>query len=121
MLKKFVYDNVHEETKYIRFYYNQHHDGTKEPLIIPDRQIESLRLICNSNIEDILLEPFVVEKFLKGQHVIVKDGPFKGVEGVIARFQGQQRVGIAIEGLMTLVTAYIPTAYIDHIDYEKKR
>lgn len=115
-LKEYVFDNVHDETKYIRFYYNQHHDGTKEPLIVPDRQIRSLMLICDSNAEDILLEPFVVEKFLKGQRVIIKEGDFAGVEGIVARFQGQQRVGIAIEGLMTMVTAYVPSAFLERID-----
>lgn len=118
-LKQYVYDNVHNETKYIRFYYNQHHDGTKEPLIVPDRQMQSLIQICNSEVEDILLEPYVVEKFLKGQRVLVKEGPFAGVEGVVARFCGQQRVGISINGLLTIATAYIPTAFIEHINPTK--
>lgn len=118
-LKKYVYDNVHEDTKHVRFYYNQHHEGSKEPLIVPDRQIKSFMLICDSNVEDVLLEPFVVKKFLKGQRVIVKEGPFAGVEGVVARFQGQQRVGISIEGLLTIVTAYVPTAFIEHIHSSK--
>lgn len=116
VLEKHVFDNVHEDTKYIRFYYNQHHDGTKEPLVIPNKQIRSLMLICESNVEDILMKPFVVEKFLRGQRVIIKEGDFAGVEGVVARFQGQQRVGIAIEGLMTMVTAYVPSAFLERID-----
>lgn len=116
VLKEYVYDNVHDETKYIRFYYNQHHDGTREPIIVPDKQIMSLMLICDSNAEDILLETFVVEKFVKGQRVIIKEGEFAGVEGVVARFKGQQRVGIAIEGLMTMVTAYVPSAFLERID-----
>ena len=118
-LKQYVYDNVHDETKHIRFYYNRHHDGTKEPLIVPDRQMQSLIKICNTKAEDVLLEPFMVEKFLKGQHVIVKEGPFAGVEGIIARFCGQQRVGISINGLLTIATAYIPTAFIEHINPTK--
>ena len=28
-LKGFVYDNYHEQTKHLRFYYNLHHDGKK--------------------------------------------------------------------------------------------
>lgn len=112
-LKEYIFDNVHDETKYLRFYYNQHHDGTKEPLIVPDSQIRSLMLICESNADDLILEPFPVEKFLKGQKVIVKDGLFAGVEGIVARFMGQQRVGITIEGLFTMTTAYVPTAFLE--------
>lgn len=114
-LKEYIYDNVHDETKYLRFYYNQHHDGTKEPLIVPDSQIRSLMLICESNADDLILEPFPVEKFLKGQRVIVKEGIFTGVEGVVARFMGQQRVGITVKGLFTMTTAYIPTAFLEKL------
>lgn len=114
-LKQHVYDNVHDETKHIRFYYNQHHDGTKEPLIIPDWQINSLMLICGSEEEDIILEPITAEKFIKGQHVLVKEGPFTGVQGIVARFMGQQRVGISIDGLFTMTTAYVPSAFLERV------
>lgn len=45
-IKNFVYDNVH--LPFLRFYYKHHHEGriiTKEPLIIPKQQLESLRII----------------------------------------------------------------------------
>lgn len=115
-LKQYVYDNVHDETKHIRFYYNRHHNGTKEPLIIPDWQINSLMLICDSEEEDIILEPISAEKFMKGQQVIVKEGPFIGVQGIVARFMGQQRVGISIDGLFTMTTAYVPSAFLERVD-----
>lgn len=115
VLKEYVYDNVHEETKHLRFYYRHRHVGAnieKEPLIVPDSQIRSLMIICNSGVDDILLQPFPVEKFQKGQRVVITEGEFKGVEGVVARFQGQQRVGIVIDGLLTMTTAYIPSAFL---------
>lgn len=111
-LKEFVYDNNHDDTKYLRFYYNQHHDGTKEPLVIPQRQMNSLMKICGVKVDDKQLDPFVVEKFKTGQLVRVKDGPFAGVEGIVKRYKGQQRVGIVVEGLFTVTTAYIPSAYL---------
>lgn len=116
-LKEYVYDNVHWETKYVRFYYCRHHDGTKEPLIVPDVQMKSFMLMCEAHVDDVHVKPFVVEKFLKGQHVLVKEGPFAGVEGIVARFQGQQRVGIVIDGLLTAVTAYVPSAYLERTEY----
>lgn len=115
-LKRYVYDNVHEETRHIRFYYNHYHSGKKEPLIVPEKQIETLRIICTIEAKDVLMEPFVVEKFAKGQHVRVTEGPFAGVEGIVARFQGQQRVGITVEGLMTIVTAYVPSAFLEPLN-----
>ena len=39
--------------------------------------------------------------------------PFKGVIGRVARWQGQQRVGVCIEEIGTIATAYIPNAFIE--------
>lgn len=114
-LKKYVYENG-DDTKYLRFYYNIHHDRTKEPLIIPQRQMTSLMKICEAEAEDKHLEPFVVEKFKEGQLVRVKDGPFAGVEGVVKRYKGQQRVGIVVEGLFTITTAYIAKDKLELVD-----
>ena len=45
----------------------------------------------------------------------VVDGAFKGVIGIVARWQGQQRVGVVVEGLVTMVTAYVPSAFLEEI------
>ena len=64
---------------------------------------------------DLILTTTDVPKFIKGQHVRVIDGKFKGVEGIVARYQGQQRVGIVINGLLTACTAYVPSAFVKKI------
>lgn len=113
-IKSFVYDNVN--LPHLRFYYHHFHEGArvvKEPLIVPDYQIESLKIICASEAEDIILVPSDVHKFKKGQSVRVTDGSFKGVTGKVARYHGQQRVAIIIEGLFTVCTAYVPSAFME--------
>ena len=117
-IKTFVYDNVHEATKPLRFYYRHFHVGSrivKEPLIVPDNQMESLKIICAAEAEDILLVSDDVHKFEEGQPVRIIDGQFKGVVGKVARYHGQQRVGVIIDGLMTIATAYIPRAFLEQI------
>lgn len=57
-----------------------------------------------------------VPKFRAGQVVRVIHGKFKGVIGTVARYQGQQRVGVVINGLLTVATAYIPKAFIVPVD-----
>lgn len=116
-IKSFVYDNLN--LPYLRFYYRyfiSRNKVEKTPLIIPDEQIESLRVICKSEAEDIIFSTENIEKFRNGQRVRVIDGKFKGVEGTVARYQGQQRVGIVIDGLLTAITAYIPKAFIKKIE-----
>lgn len=97
-----------------------HHDGTKEPLVVPQWQMTSLMKICDAEAEDKHLEPFVVEKFKVGQLVRVKDGPFAGVEGIVKRYKGQQRIGIVVDGLFTITTAYIAKDKLEVLEITKK-
>ncbi len=115
-IKAFVYDNGN--LPYLRFYYcHSYADGklSKEPLIVPDCQMESLRIICAAEAADTIFLTSDVEKFRIGQMVRVVGGNFQGVVGRVARFQGQQRVGIVIDGLLTACTAYIPTAFLEEM------
>lgn len=115
-IKSFVYDNVN--LPHLRFYYRHFHEGVrivKEPLIIPDHQIESLKIICTAEASDIILISSDVYKFKKGQTVRIIDGTFKGVIGKVARYHGQQRVAIIIDGLLTIASAYVPSAFLEEI------
>ena len=110
------YDNV--DLRHLRFYYRHLHEGAriiKRPLVVPEYQIESLKIICASEAEDIILVPLDIKKFKAGQTVRVIEGVFKGVIGKVARFQGQQRIGIVIDGLMTVASAYVPSAFLENI------
>lgn len=115
-LKEYVYDNYHDDTRYLRFYYNKHHDGTKEPMVVPPKQMQSLIRICEAEADDKHLEPYVVDKFRTGQMVRITDGPFKGVEGIVDRYKGQLRIGIVVESLFTVTTAYVSKDKLEPID-----
>ena len=81
-IKSFVYDNVN--LPHLRFYYRHTHEGArliKEPLIVPDYQIEGLKIICASEAEDVIIVPPEIQKFQAGQTVRVIDGVFTGVIG----------------------------------------
>ena len=115
-LKSFVYDNVN--LPFLRFYYRHIHVGCrieKTPLIVPDYQMESLKIICSADVDNTIVSLNEVSKFEKGQLVRVIDGAFKGVTGRVARWQGQQRVGIVVGGLITAVTAYVPSAFLEEV------
>lgn len=115
-IKSFVYDNVN--LPYLRFYYRHTHEGArliKEPLIVPDYQIEGLKIICASEAEDVIIVPAEIHKFQRGQTVRVIDGVFKGLIGKVARYHGQQRVAIVIDGLLTITSAYVPSAFLKEI------
>ena len=115
-LKSFVYDNVN--LPFLRFYYRHVHVERrieKIPLIVPDYQMDSLKIICTTDADNTIVTLDEVPKFEKGHLVRVIDGAFKGVTGRVARWQGQQRVGIVVDDLITIATAYIPNAFIEKI------
>lgn len=116
-IKYFVYDNAN--LPYLRFYYRYYFTGSrrsKEPLIVPDRQMESLKIICSAEEEDIIVSTNEIPKFQVGQLVRITNGGFAGVEGHVARFQGQQRVAVQIDGLFTIITAYIPKGFLEVVE-----
>ena len=116
-IKSFVYDNIN--LPYLRFYYKHTHTGArimKTPLIVPDNQIKSLQIICEKEGSDTLVLQEEVTKFKQGEKVKIIEGDFAGVTGIVARYRGQQRVGLVIDGLLTAVTAYIPSAFLQAID-----
>lgn len=77
--------------------------------------MDSLKIICAADTENTIVSLVEVPKFEKGQLVKVTEGAFKGVIGRVARWQGQQRVGVVVDDLVTVVTAYIPSAFIELI------
>ncbi len=57
--------------------------------------------------------------YKRGEMVKVVEGPFRGVEGRVARISGQQRVVVNLTQIGLISTAYIPTAFIHNIDDNK--
>ena len=120
-LKSFVYDNVN--LPFLRFYYHHTHIGNrieKKPLIVPDYQMESLKIACASEEDDVIIVSGEIQKFEKGQLVRVVKGEFEGFMGIVARHKGQQRVGIVVDNLLTVLTAYVPSAYCEVVENRQK-
>ena len=117
-LKTYVYDNVN--LSFLRFYYRHVHIGRrieKTPLIVPDYQMKSLQIACTSDEDDVIIVSEEIQKFEKGQLVRVVKGEFTGFVGRVARHKGQQRVGIVVDNLLTVMTAYVPSAYLEKVKH----
>ena len=74
--------------------------------------MQSMKIICEAEATDIIISSARIEKFETGDIVSITDGAFKGVVGRVARYHGQQRVAVMVDGLVTAVTAYIPSAFL---------
>lgn len=120
-LQEFVYDN--HNLPFLRFYYRRRRVGNetvKEPLIVPDVQMDTFRIICESGNENIIVSTRDIPRFHRGEIARVKEGPFAGVVGRVVKYKAQQRVGIIIDGLGSVATSYIPEAFLERIGEEAK-
>ena len=52
-------------------------------------------------------------RYKTGDMVRIVEGDFIGVVGKVARIGGQSRVIVTLEGVCTIATAYIPSAFLE--------
>ena len=123
----FAYSNPAQLDDYIKtssalpflgYYYDhfrQLDDGKNPPLTVDyDDMVNFINLTTIDNHHIRLVRPEQC-RFKGGDEVRITSGQFKGIRGKVARVAGQQRVVVTIKGLCMAATAYIPTAFIEHI------
>lgn len=116
ILKKYV---GKEPTTNFHHFYEPHLDDNRRPIgsgrrpiIIPDRQMQSFLIWTSSqNNNKIFLDTNHFE-FKQNDLVRIIEGEFKGFEGHVVRLKGQIRVGVLIEGVGFISTAFIPKALL---------
>ena len=106
---------------YLRFYCRYYLDAgvrRRQIITVPDVQMDSFMKICETRNSDIRICNEAIHKFAKGEYVRVIAGPFEGVQGRVVSIYGKKRVGIVIDNLVTVMTSYIPDAYLEKIEDE---
>ncbi|MBO7439073.1 MAG: KOW motif-containing protein [Bacteroidales bacterium] len=86
--------------------------GKNDFLTVPDRQMQSFRIIVESGNENIIVEQNEIPEFVVGDSVVVIGGPFAGVEGIVMKYKHQKRVFVELQGVGRYATAYVPGAWI---------
>ena len=106
--------------RYLKYYLNKTKPielttGLHPPLVVPDTEMcNFIRLTSVDNEHIMAIEPSRCH-YRSGDTVRIIKGQFKGIIGKVARAAGQQRIAIEIGGLCTIVTAYIPSDFIEPI------
>ena len=121
-LNMYVFDNVN--LPFLRFYYRFYHEGKvkkKAPLVVPASQMRSFRIICEAEDSNMIVTTRVIPRFQRGDMVRVVEGKFKGVIGRVVKYKAQQRVGMIIDGLVSIATAYVPDAFLEKIEEKEEQ
>lgn len=100
VLTKFVFDHHGEAMPYTRM-------GSRQPAVIPDREMEIFRFVVTSGRQGLLLLGDDKPEYHLGDRVVVTGGPFKGAEGHIKRIKKDRRLVVTIPGVVAVATAYI--------------
>lgn len=84
-----------------------------KPLVIPKNQMDSFIKWQNVDDENKLFIADDNMKFEMNDVVKIVDGKFAGLEGFVCRIKGQSRIGIVVNGVGTIFTAYIPKGMLE--------
>ena len=82
-------------------------------MVIPQNQMDSF--IKWQNVDD-KNKLFIADDhmdFEMNDVVKIVDGKFAGLEGFVCRIKGQSRIGIVVNGVGTIFTAYIPKGMLE--------
>ena len=88
----------------VHFYWDR---TSNSPLVVPEKAMEDFITVASSLDEDLIYLTEINSRLREGQKVIVKDGPFKGVEGKVVRIRKSRRVLVELPGMLAVATTYI--------------
>ena len=124
MTRERTHDFVKQPSKTAKFlkYYT---DKTKPieadtllnpPITIPDDRMKSIINVVETKNEHILATSKDRCHFKSGDFFQVVYGDFKGVVGQVVRAAGQQRIAVELNGIGYVLTAYIPSDFMEKIE-----
>ena len=87
--------------------------ATRKPIVVPDKEMSDFIKISLSMSDEVIYLNEVSQKLREGQKVRVKDGSFKGVEGVVVRIKKSRRVMVELPGMFAITTNYIPVTDLE--------
>lgn len=84
--------------------------------IIPDPQMKAFCMVTGQGGDGLrFISAEDISAFRTGQKVRVTKGPFTGAEGYIKRIRKNRRLLVALEGVVAVVTSYIPQPFLEKV------
>ena len=99
----------------VRYIMRQEDNGRREPVTVPQRQMDSFIAVAGTHDEQLLYLTPKPGDFSQGDRVRILGGPFEGAEGVFVRLKGDRRVVVSIEGVVAVATTYIHPSLLEKI------
>ena len=88
---------------------------TNRPLAVPDKAMEDFIAVASTLDPDLIYLTEISDKLREGQKVVVKEGPFKGVEGKVVRIRKSRRIMVEIPGMLAVASTYVEMSNVEII------
>ena len=98
--------------------YRQNNPDRNPPLVIPNEAMDNFIKLTSVNSPHIIPVTSENIQYKLGDHVIVTEGDFEGIQGRVARIAGQQRVIVELFSGCLVATAYIPKGAMEKVNKE---
>ena len=95
---------------YLQYMCAFHRDGTRRPIVVPDRQMEDFIRVSTQAEDSTYIDP-ETENLAQGQRVRIAGGPFEGMTGTFQRVQGKRnrQFVVQIEGVLAIAIQISPS------------
>ena len=100
------------EDRPVNYYWDR---TANRPLTVPDKAMEDFISIASTMDPDLIYITEISDKLREGQKVIVKEGPFKGVEGKVVRIRKSRRILVEIPGMLAVASTYVGVGNVEII------
>ena len=92
--------------------------GYSKPVImtVRDREMDSFLRVASVTDDSVMFLSWSSLADKISRRVMVVDGPFAGVEGVIMRINKNKHVVVQIKGIAAVVITYVPPAFLKLLD-----
>ncbi|MBR3883182.1 MAG: UpxY family transcription antiterminator [Bacteroidaceae bacterium] len=106
------------EIPWLRYVMKNRSEAQKQPLIVPERQMQSFIAIAGNEKEKIMYLDSEEVDLTCGDKVRILSGPFEGAEGTFMKVQnrGGKRVVVKIEGIIAVATTTLPGSFVEKIE-----
>ena len=82
---------------------------------IPDRIMDNFIRVASHSDGSVMYLDYEKVANKVGRKVVVSDGPFAGIEGIIMRIDNNKRVVIKLEGVTAVAIAFVPPAFLKFV------
>ena len=105
-----------KELEPIRYITRPAGKGTNEILVVPDCQMENFMKVASVREDSVVY--LDCDEYIGriGKKVVITDGPFKDVVGVIKRIRKNRCFVVQIEGVAAVAITYVPKQFVTEIN-----